>query len=289
LLDRSSIKCYDIAMNKLNTERRSQIVAALVEGNSIRATARMADVSKNTVIKLLCELGMACEAFHNEHARGIASKRVQCDEIWSFCYAKEKNLPRRLKGRKGYGDVWTWVALDADSKFAVSWLLGDRNAKTASAFMEDVAERLRHRVQLTTDGNNTYLEAVEGAFGADVDYAMLVKLYGETPEAEKRYSPPQCTGCRRTAITGNPDPRHVSTSFVERQNLTMRMGMRRFTRLTNAFSKKFENLRAAVALHFVYYNFCRVHQSLRMTPAMAAGVADHLWEIKDIVRLLDSN
>ena len=276
-------------MNKLSNERRSQIVAALVEGNSIRATARMAAVSKNTVIKLLCELGASCEAFHNEHARGIDSKRVQCDEIWSFCYAKERNLPKRLKGRRGFGDVWTWVALDADSKFAVSWLLGDRDAKTANAFMEDVAERLRHRVQLTSDGLNAYLEAVEGAFGADVDYAMLVKLYGETPESEKRYSPPQCTGCRRTAVTGNPDPKHVSTSFVERQNLTMRMGMRRFTRLTNGFSKKFENLRAAVALHFVYYNFARVHQTLRMTPAMAAGVADHLWEIRDIVALLDSN
>jgi len=280
---------YTYAMNKLSNERRSQIVAALVEGNSIRATARMADVSKNTVIKLLCELGAACEAFHNEHARGIASKRVQCDEIWSFCYAKEKNLPKRLRGRKGFGDVWTWVALDADSKFAVSWLLGDRDAGTANAFMEDVAERLRHRVQLTSDGLNAYLEAVEGAFGADVDYAMLVKLYSETPESDKRYSPPRCTGCRRTLVTGNPDPRHVSTSFVERQNLTMRMGMRRFTRLTNGFSKKFENLRAAVALHFVYYNFARVHQTLRMTPAMAAGVADHLWEVRDIVALLDSN
>jgi hypothetical protein len=273
-------------MNKLSIERRCQIVAALVEGNSIRATARMADVSKNTVIKLLCELGAACEVYHHAHVRGLTSQRVQCDEIWSFCYAKEKNLPKRLKGKTGYGDVSTRVALDADSKLAVSWMLGDRNIRAARVFMEDVAERLTRRVQLTTDGHGAYLDAVEGASGADIDYAMLVKMYGESPEAERRYSPPRCTGCRRSAITGNPDPKHVSTSFVERQNLTMRMGMRRFTRLTNAFSKKFENLRAAVALYFMYYNFCRVHQTLRVTPAMAAGATDRLWEIEDILNLL---
>jgi len=280
---------HTINMNKLRAERRCQIVGALVEGNSIQATARMTGVSKNTVIKLLCDLGGVCEVYHSEHVKGLASRRIQCDEIWAFCYAKEKSLPKRLKGRKGYGDVWTWVALDADAKLAVSWMVGDRNAGAASAFMEDVADRLSRRVQLTTDGHNVCLEAVEGAFGADIDYAMLVKMYGEIPEAEKRHSPPQCTGCRRTAVMGNPDPKYVSTSFVERQNLTMRMRMRRFTRLTNGFSKKVENLRAAVALHFMYYNFCRIHQTLRITPAMAAGVTDHLWEIKDIVRLLDSN
>jgi IS1 family transposase len=285
MLERSS---YIMSMNTLSKKRRAQVVAALVEGNSIRSTVRMTGVAKGTVLKLLADLGRACEDFHRRTVVNIRSKRIQCDEIWAFCYAKEKNLPEEKRGQYGYGDVWTWTALDADSKLIVSWLVGERDAGYATEFINDVASRLDNtRVQLTTDGLRAYLDAVEGAFGADVDYAQLVKLYGQAPEAEKRYSPAECIGCERKRIEGNPDPRHISTSFVERQNLTMRMSMRRFTRLTNAFSKKIENLEAAVALHFMWYNFGRIHQTLRVTPAMEAGLTDHVWSVEEIVGLLD--
>jgi IS1 family transposase len=285
LLDRSSII---LSMNKLSTERRTHIVSALVEGNSIRATCRMTDTAKGTVLKLLADVGQACAEYQDEAFRNLPCRRVQCDEIWSFVYAKAKNVPEKMRGTSGVGDVWTWTALCADTKLVPSWLVGSRDAWTAGAFIEDLASRLAHRVQLTTDGNTVYLEAVEGAFGADVDYAMLQKIYGADPEAEKRYSPAKCVGTRSEIIMGRPDLRHVSTSYVERQNLTMRMSMRRFTRLTNAFSKKVENLAAAVALHFAHYNLVRIHQTLRVTPAMEAGVTDRLWSVKDIVGLLDS-
>jgi IS1 family transposase len=247
----------------------------------------MTGVAKGTVLKLLVDLGRACENFHRTRVVNIRSRRIQCDEIWCFCYAKEKNLPEEKRGQYGYGDVWTWTALDADSKLIVSWLVGERDAGYATEFINDVASRLDTRVQLTTDGLRAYLDAVEGAFGADVDYAQLVKLYGQAPEAEKRYSPAECIGCERKRVEGHPDPRHISTSFVERQNLTMRMSMRRFTRLTNAFSKKIENLEAAVALYFMWYNFGRIHQTLRVTPAMEAGIADHVWTVEEIVALMD--
>lgn len=286
MLDRSS---YIISMNRLSKEKRSRVVAALVEGNSIRSTVRMTGVAKGTVLTLLADLGAACAKYQDQVLRDLHSKRIQCDEIWSFCYAKQKNVPEKMKGQPGVGDVWTCTAMDADSKLVISWLVGERDAGYATEFINDLASRLATRVQLTTDGLKVYLEAVEGAFGADIDFAQLVKLFGEAPELQKRYSPPQCTGCQKTKIEGHPDPRHVSTSFVERQNLTMRMSMRRFTRLTNAFSKKVENLEAAVALHFMWYNFGRVHQTLRVTPAMQAGVSDHVWSIEEVVGLLDSN
>ncbi len=286
MLDRSS---YIMSMNRLSKEKRAQVVTALVEGNSIRSTVRMTGVAKGTVLKLLADLGAACSEYQRQALVDLHCKRIQCDEIWSFCYAKEKNVPEHMKGKPGVSDVWTWTAMDADSKLMISWLVGERDAGYAAEFINDLAARLATRVQLTTDGLKIYLEAIEGAFGADVDYAQLVKLFGEAPEQEKRYSPSQCTGCQKRRIEGRPDPRHVSTSFVERQNLTMRMSMRRFTRLTNAFSKKVENLEAAVALHFMWYNFGRIHQTLRVTPAMQAGVSDHVWTIEEILGLLDSN
>jgi IS1 family transposase len=273
-------------MNKLSTAKRAAVVAALVEGNSIRASARMTQVSKPTILKLLADLGAACSQFHDQTVRGLRSRRIECDEIWQFCYAKAKNVPEDKRGTFGYGDVWTWTALDSDSKLIVSWLVGGRDAGTAFTFMNDVASRLRNRVQLTTDAHRPYLSAVEDAFGADIDYATLQKVYG-TEGDEKRYSPAKIISSTTEVITGNPDPRHISTSYVERQNLTMRMHMRRFTRLTNAFSKKVENHMAAVALHFAYYNFCRVHQTLRVTPAMEAGISSHVWSIAEIVALLD--
>jgi IS1 family transposase len=259
---------------------------ALVEGNSIRATVRITGVAKNTVVKLLADVGTACSEFHDKTIRNVNSKYIQCDEIWSFCYAKQKNVPDDKRGVFGFGDVWTWTALDPESKLMVSWLVGLRNAECAINFMQDLKERLASRVQLTTDGNKVYLEAVDSTFGADIDYSMLVKLYGAEKTEPGRYSPPKCVGVRRRNITGKPKRRQSSTSHVERQNLTMRMSMRRFTRLTNGFSKKVENLEHAVALHFVYYNFVRIHKTLGVTPAMEAGVTDHLWEIEDIVSLL---
>jgi len=265
------------------------MLSVLVEGNSLRATARICDVAFNTVLKFVPEIGKACAEYQSRALRNLTCKRIQCDEIWSFCYAKAKNVPEDKKGQFGYGDVWTWVAICADSKLVPAWLVGNRDAETASIFMEDLASRFTHRVQLTTDGHRAYLEAVEGAFGADIDYAMLIKLYGEiTPEGQRKYSPAECIGCKTEVITGNPDRKHISTSYAERQNLTMRMSMRRFTRLTNGFSKKVENHAYHVALHYMHYNFSRIHKTLRVTPAMAAGVTDRLWEIEDIVTLLDS-
>ncbi len=275
-------------MNKLSTEKRAAVVKALVEGVSIRGVCRLTGVSKPAVLKLLVDLGHACAAFHDSAVRDVPAKRVQVDEAWSFVYAKETNVPEEKKGELGYGDIWTWVGIEAETKLAISWYVGSRDAGTAFEFMSDLASRLRDRIQLTSDGHRAYLQGVEGAFGAGVDYAQLVKLYGVPPEADHRYSPAECIGTRMETITGAPDPRHISTSFVERQNLTMRMGMRRFTRLTNGFSKKLENHWCAVNLHFVYYNFARVHQTLRVTPAMEAGLTDHVWSVEEIVGLVET-
>lgn len=276
-------------MNRLSPKERAQILHLLCEGSSIRAITRVTGASKNTVNKLLIDAGKACAAYHDENVRNVKSKRVQCDEIWSFTYAKQKNVKAAKAAPVDAGDTWTWTALDADSKMIVSYLVGGRDAEYANAFMNDVASRLANRVQMTTDGHRAYMEAVEGAFGADVDYAQLVKMYGASPDAAKgRYSPADCTGIMKRAVEGDPDKKHVSTSFVERQNLTMRMHMRRFTRLTNGFSKKVENHAYAVALHMMYYNFVRMHKTLRMTPAMAAGISDRLWEMSDIVDLVEA-
>lgn len=277
-----------VNMNTLSIAKRTQVIASLVEGNSIRATVRMTGVAKNTVAKLLVEIGQACTEYQDRTMRGLSCKRVQCDEIWSFCYAKQKNVPLDKQGEFGYGDVWTWVAMDAETKLIPSWMIGSRDGYAAYRFIQDLAGRLCNRIQLTTDGHRVYLQAVESAFGSDIDYAMLIKIYGNDHEQEARYSPAECTGTQMQVISGNPKPEHISTSFIERQNLTMRMQMRRFTRLTNAFSKKVENHGAAIALHFMHYNFCRVHQTLRVTPAMEAGIADHVWSIGEIVSLLDS-
>lgn len=274
-------------MNKLPRETRAHILNLLCEGSSMRAASRIADVSINTVTKLLVDAGKACAAYHDEHVRGVKARRVQCDEIWAFCYSKQKNVATAKRQDLAYGDVWTWTALEADSKLLISYMIGGRDSDYAIGLMDDLRSRIVNRVQLTTDGHKAYLEAVEGAFGDDVDYAQLVKLYGAAPESAKgRYSPAECTGARKTRITGNPDRAYVSTSYVERQNLTIRMHMRRFTRLTNAFSKKIENHAHAVALHAMFYNFCRIHKTLRVTPAMAAGVTKKLWAIDDIVNLL---
>lgn len=270
-------------MNSLSQTERRQIVAALVEGNSIRAVSRMADVARNTITKLLVDLGEACDAYHDKHVRNVASKRVQCDEIWSFVGAKAKNVPREKDGQ--WGDVWTWTALDADTKLMISYAVGNRGAETANYFMEDLASRVASRIQITTDGHKVYAQAIEGAFGADVDYAMLVKLYGND-SFDHRYSTGECIGTRTAVLSGSPDPAHISTSFVERQNLTMRMAMRRFTRLTNAFSKKLDNHAAAIALHFLHYNFCRVHKTLRVTPAMEAGLSNHVWSIDELIAIM---
>jgi len=269
--------------------KRVQILSMLCEGSSMRSISRVADVSINTVSKMLVDAGTACAAFHDETARGVTAKRVQCDEIWSFTYAKQKNVETAKAAPDEAGDTWTWTALDADSKLIVSWLVGGRDGGYAAQFMNDAASRLANRVQLTTDGHKAYLDAVEGAFGADVDYAMLVKIYGAAPEAAKgRYSPAECVGARKEPIEGAPDRKHISTSFVERQNLTMRMHMRRFTRLTNGFSKKVENHVHMVALYTVWYNFVKMHKTLKMTPAMAAGVSKTLWSMEDAVALVDA-
>jgi IS1 family transposase len=274
-----------VSMKRLDKERRVEVIHCLVEGNSIRATVRLTGVAKNTVVRLLAEIGAACTKYQDTAFRSLPCKRIQCDEIWSFCYAKDKNIPADKQGKFGIGSVWTWTALCADTKLVPSWMVGGRDSGTAHAFVEDLAGRLANRVQLTTDGHRVYLEAVEAAFGGSIDYAMLVKIYGEDPKADTKYSPSECIGCRSVVVTGNPKPRHISTSYVERQNLTMRMKMRRFTRLTNAFSKKVENHVAAVAIHFMHYDFARIHQTLRVTPAMEAGVADHVWTLEEIVSL----
>jgi len=284
-LTRSSICAYNEIMNTLDKTKRAQLISVLVEGNSLRATARICDVAFNTILKFIPEIGQACFEYQDKAFHDLKCKRIQCDEIWSFCYAKEKNVPKDKKGLFGYGDVWTWVAMDAETKLVPSFMVGNRDSQTAKMFIDDLASRLANRVQLTTDGNRVYLEAVEGAFGCDIDYAMLIKLYESTQE-ETRYSPAKCNGYKATTITGNPDFKHISTSYIERQNLTMRMGMRRFTRLTNAFSKKIENHAFHLALHYMYYNFVRIHKTLRMTPAMKAGVTNNLWSVEEIVKLL---
>jgi IS1 family transposase len=286
MLDRSRINVYLYSMNKLPIEKRVQIINLLVEGNSLRSTSRIADVSINTVTKLLVEVGQACQKLHDEVITNIHSERVQCDEIWSFVYAKQKNVPEEKQGEAG--DIWTWTAIDADSKLILSWYVGNRDVYSATEFMKDVASRLSNRVQLTTDGHRAYLYAVDRAFDGDIDFAQLVKIYGQ-PEGkgnEKRYSPAECTGTETHIVSGNPNVKFISTSYVERSNLTMRMHMRRFTRLTNAFSKKIENHCYAIALHFVYYNFVKIHKSLRVPPAMQAGLIKRLMTIEDIVRLV---
>jgi len=260
-------------------------MAALVEGNSIRATCRMTGAAKGTVTRLLTEVGEACYMYQYRNLKNLQSRRIQCDEIWSFCYAKQDNLAQNKRGKLGYGDVWTYVAIDADTKLVPCWLVGLRTANYAYQFINDLAKRLSNRVQLTTDGHRKYLDAVDDVFGNNIDYAMVVKLYGSEPDTEKRYSPSKCLGAEVRVIKGDPDRSQISTSFVERQNLTMRMNMRRFTRLTNGFSKKVENLKWAVALHFMYYNFGRVHKTLGVTPAMAAGVSDHVWTLEEIASL----
>jgi len=272
-------------MNKLDIKKRTQIIAALVEGNSIRATCRMTGAAKGTVLKLLEDVGRACMKYQDQTLTNLSCRRIQCDELHAFCYAHDKNLPEKKRGEFGFGSVWTWIAIDADTKLIPCWMVGRRDGEYAKFFIQSLASRLSNRVQLTTDGHRAYLEAVEGAFGSEIDYSMLVKLYAGDPANEGKYSPGKCCGTRTARITGNPDPAHVSTSFAERQNLTMRMSMRRFTRLTNAFSKKVQNLEYAVALHFMHYNFARVHQTLRVTPAMEAKVSDHVWTLEEIIGL----
>jgi len=275
---------YTYDMNRLSLTKRASILGMLVEGNSLRATSRLADVSINTVTKLVVELGEACAKYHYKNVINIRVRRLQCDEIWAFVGAKQKHV-RPERRAEGWGDTWTWVALDADSKLIVSYLVGGRDGWWAREFMNDCAARVKGPLQLTTDGHRAYLDAVEEAFGMDIDYAQLQKIYGASDEPDTRYSPAVCIGCDMKVVSGRPDPKHVSTSFVERQNLTMRMGMRRFTRLTNAFSKKVENHAAMVAIHFLYYNFGRIHKTLRVTPAMAADLADHLWSLEEIILL----
>jgi IS1 family transposase len=276
-------------MNKLPLEKRAQILGMMVEGNSIRAISRMTGASKNTIVKLLVDAGRAFSAYQDIALRDLKCQRVQVDEIWAFVYAKRKNLPASMKGRGDVGDAWTWVAIDADTKLVASWLVSDRSAEAAREFMDDVASRLVRRVQLTSDGLSSYPPVIEAAFKGKVDYAQLVKVFGleGSTVGTGRYSPPACVGSTSHIVSGTPDPKHIATSYVERQNLTMRMSMRRFTRLTNAFSKKFENHAHSVAIHFMHYNFVRIHQTTRVTPAMAAGVTDKLWEIADMVRVLE--
>jgi IS1 family transposase len=282
--NRSSIM---VSMNRLSPAKRAAVIAALVEGNSIRATVRMTSVAKNTVTKLLVDMGTVCSLHQDLLMRELPCERLQIDEIWAFCYAKERNVPRDKRGQYGYGDVWTWVALDADTKLVPSYLVGPRDLGSAVALIDDLAPRLTKRVQLTTDGHRPYITAVERAFKGEIDYATLTKLYGTDPlEPDHRYSPPICTSITGKIITGDPDPEHISTSYIERQNLTMRMSMRRFTRLTNAFSKKVENLTAAVSLHFAHYNLCRIHQTLGTTPAVAAGLTDQVWKVSELIAWL---
>jgi IS1 family transposase len=276
-------------MNKLTSAERANVLHLLCEGSSIRAIERITGVNKITITKLLVDAGRVCMDYHDANVRNVQAKRVQADEIWSFCYAKKRNVASAKAAPEGAGDVWTWTALDADSKLVISYLIANRDAPSAHAFMQDLAVRLANQVQITTDNLRSYVDAIEAAFGGDVDYATLVKLFGDSPEPKGRYSPAQCTGIKKERMMGNPDMKHVSTSYVEKNNLTMRMHMRRFTRLTNAFSKKFENHAYAVALHMMYYNFVKIHGKLRTSPAMAAGIETRLWEVSDIVALLESH
>lgn len=272
-------------MNSLSQEERIRIVSALVEGNSLRAVSRMSGIARNTITKLLVDLGEACMQYHDAHVRGLKVRRLQCDEIWAYVGAKARNVSAEKK-EIGWGDVWTWVALDADTKLVVSYLVGGRGADWAYDFMKDCASRIRNRVQLTTDGHKPYLAAVEESFGADIDYATLHKHYGASEDTETRYSPAKCIGSDCKIVMGDPDPEYISTSYVERQNLTMRMHMRRFTRLTNGFSKKLNNHAYAVALHFMYCNYVRKHQTLKTTPAVAAGITDHVWTIEEMIAVM---
>jgi len=282
-------------MNRLSTESRGQVISCLVEGSSLRGASRITGAALNTVTKLLVDLGEACSEYQDQNLRNLACDRFEVDEIWSFCYAKAKNVPVKYEDEWGYGDVWTWTAIDADSKLIPSWLVGKRDNRDCYTFLSDLKSRLRPgRIQLTTDGLASYLAVIEPLFGADrVDYAQLIKLYGGDGDADHRYSPAVCTRIDQRVVTGNPDPELISTSYVERQNLTMRMGMRRFTRLTNGFSKKVENHAHAVSLHFMHYNFARPHKTLSKkagrptTPAMAAGKAEHVWSVWEIAGLLD--
>lgn len=275
-------------MNSLPVPQRVRVVAALVEGNSVNSTCRMTGIAKHTVLKLLEDIGCACAEYHNRTIRGLKVKRVEVDEIWQFCYAKEKNVPADKKNKFGYGDVWTTTGIDAESKLIISYLIGRQDARTANEFMKDLASRISSRFQLTTDGHKVYANAVENNFGSEIDYAMLVKVYGAPlqEDASTRYSPATCIDCQTAVISGDPDPAKICTSYIERQNLTMRMSIRRFTRLTNGFSKKVENHGHAVALHVMYYNFCRIHKTLRVTPAMEAGLADHPWTIAELCALV---
>lgn len=275
------------SMNRLSTEKRAQIVSMMSEGNSLRAITRMTGVSINTVSKLLVDLGNACAEFHNKNVRKVPAKRIEADEVWTFCYARRDNVPDDKRGTLGFGDVWTWVGLDVDSKLVVSWTCGRRDADTAYEFMHDLASRLANRVQLTTDGLHAYLVAADSAFGTDVDYARLIKVYGSDPNAERRYAPPVCIKSTTQIVSGDPDPALISTSYIERQNLTMRMSMRRFTRLTNGHSKKLENHLHALAIHYIHYNFARAQKAIGGTPAMAAGLATRPWSVEEIVGLLD--
>lgn len=273
-------------MNCLDTKTRTQIIGCLIEGCSVRATVRMTGAAKNTIVRLLADIGTACAVYHDCYVRNLKVRRLQCDEIWQFVGSKAKNVSVEKK-QEGWGDVWTWIGIDADTKLVISYLVGGRDGGWAMDFMQDCADRIRGRVQVTTDGHRAYLDAVEGAFGLDCDYAQLQKIYGAPMDEEvRRYSPARCIGCDMKVVSGNPDPKHVSTSFVERQNLTLRMSNRRFTRLTNAFSKKIDNHRYSVALHYMYYNFCRVHQTLRVTPAMEAKLSDHVWSLEELCALL---
>ncbi len=269
-------------MNRLSRERQVQVMAALVEGVGVNATSRMTGVAKNTLLKLLADVGRACAEYQDRTLRNLNCRRMQADECWQFCYAKAKNVPADKRGRFGYGDVWIWTAVDADTKLVPCFLVGNRDMVSARMFIEDLAGRLKNRIQLTTDGLKVCINAVEDAFGANIDYAILQKIYARTQD-ETRYSPAECIACERQRIMGNPNPKHISTSYVERQNLTMRMGMRRFTRLTNAFSKKIENHAYQVALHFMHYNFCRIHSTLRVTPAMEVGVTNHVWTVEEML------
>jgi IS1 family transposase len=272
-------------MNCLDSKTRARVVNCLIEGCSIRATVRMTGVSKTTIVKLVADLGTACAAYHDHYVRNLRVRRLQADEIWQFVGAKAKNASADKK-QEGWGDIWTWVGIDADTKLVVSYLVGGRGADWAMDFMQDCASRIKGRVQVTTDGHRAYLEAVEGAFGMDCDYAQLQKIFGAANENETRYSPARVIGCDMKVVSGNPDPKHVSTSFVERQNLTMRMHMRRFTRLTNGFSKKVENHAHSVALHYMFYNFCRIHQTIKVTPAMEAKLTDHVWSLEELCALM---
>src|SRR5665213_3658667 len=274
-------------MNKLTPGKRAQTLQMMAEGISLRAMTRLTGISRTTLIKLLEDAGKAFSAYQDRTLVNLSCKRVQVDEAWAFCYAKQKNVPTAKAAPEGAGDIWTWVGIDADSKLVASWYVGGRDSEAAMTFMDDLAPRLTNRVQLTSDGHKPYLEAVEGAFGGDIDYAMLVKVYGPAPEGQRRYSPAICTGAHKHRIEGNPDIKHVSTSFVERQNLNIRMGNRRMTRLTNAFSKKAENHAHMMAIYFMHYNFVRQHQTLKISPAMAAGVTPKLWEVADLVAVLE--